>query len=181
MKWSPTFCSGTSQFTKHWGTLKRFACEVGECPHSNLAEGPQKAKGGTSTHTDRHTPFKKKSTGELRHLFKVNLYIDSLIFTLCTLWLNALSASPSVSLPLSLSPSLSLSLSLSPSLSLRATATHRGQIIFKDALAQQLCEQGGEQQRTHKHKLQKDERWCFSTTDRDFWVCYIASFISVYS
>lgn len=25
----------------------------------------------------------------------------------------------------------------------RATATHRGQIIFKDALAQQLCEQGG--------------------------------------
>ncbi|CAL1594957.1 unnamed protein product [Knipowitschia caucasica] len=25
-----------------------------------------------------------------------------------------------------------------------ATATHRGQIIFKDALAQQLCEQGGE-------------------------------------
>lgn len=27
--------------------------------------------------------------------------------------------------------------------SLRATATHRGQIIFKDALAQQLCEQGG--------------------------------------
>lgn len=29
-------------------------------------------------------------------------------------------------------------------LSLRATATQRGQIIFKDALAQQLCEQGGE-------------------------------------
>uniref|UniRef100_A0A3B3TAH0 Reelin n=1 Tax=Paramormyrops kingsleyae TaxID=1676925 RepID=A0A3B3TAH0_9TELE len=26
----------------------------------------------------------------------------------------------------------------------RATATHRGQIIFKDVLAQQLCEQGGE-------------------------------------
>ncbi|KAK5902026.1 hypothetical protein CesoFtcFv8_007327 [Champsocephalus esox] len=25
-----------------------------------------------------------------------------------------------------------------------ATATHRGQILFKDALAQQLCEQGGE-------------------------------------
>lgn len=25
----------------------------------------------------------------------------------------------------------------------RATATHRGQVIFKDALAQQLCEQGG--------------------------------------
>lgn len=32
-----------------------------------------------------------------------------------------------------------LSLSVS-----RATATYRGQIIFKDALAQQLCEQGGE-------------------------------------
>lgn len=28
----------------------------------------------------------------------------------------------------------------------RATATHRGQILFKDALAQQLCEQGGEWQ-----------------------------------
>lgn len=28
----------------------------------------------------------------------------------------------------------------------RATATYRGQIIFKDALAQQLCEQGGEWQ-----------------------------------
>lgn len=36
---------------------------------------------------------------------------------------------------------LLLSLSL---VSLRATATYRGQIIFKDALAQQLCEQGGE-------------------------------------
>lgn len=39
---------------------------------------------------------------------------------------------------------LSSSLPLSLLFPGRATATHRGQILFKDALAQQLCEQGGE-------------------------------------
>lgn len=37
----------------------------------------------------------------------------------------------------------------------RATATHRGQVIFKDALAQQLCEQGGKRSHHLKKKTAK--------------------------
>lgn len=35
----------------------------------------------------------------------------------------------------------------------RATATHRGQILFKDALAQQLCEQGGKWRLQGRHRI----------------------------
>lgn len=38
----------------------------------------------------------------------------------------------------------------------RATATHRGQVIFKDALAQQLCEQGG---KSHHHIKNIRQMW----------------------